>query len=181
MGKYIKGKSIDNSNPNNVKDLEGIGKAVWEFLSSIYNSHWDKLYIDDSNTTFRNKVKSKFISQVPKNLTNNKEKEIVKPTFISPLSSPILAKLQKEVNELLKYFKKNTNILQKKLYVQASLSSKQSDSSSTINIAIETLKIKEAFPNLPNKKIELVQKVINSSKNKPKLKINMTTKGLLQR
>jgi len=31
MGKYIQGKSID-SNPNNIKDLEGVGKAVWEFL-----------------------------------------------------------------------------------------------------------------------------------------------------
>jgi len=38
MGKYIRGKSID-SNPNNIKDLEGVSKAVWEFLSSIDNSH----------------------------------------------------------------------------------------------------------------------------------------------
>ena len=62
MGKYIKGKSINNSNPNNIKDLEGMGKAVWEFLSSIYNLCWDRLYVDDSNTTFRNKIKFKFIS-----------------------------------------------------------------------------------------------------------------------
>ena len=39
------------------------------------------------------------------------------------------------------------------------------------------LKIKEAFPNLSNKKIEEMQKVINGSKDKVKLKINMTTKG----
>ena len=61
MEKYIKGKSINNKNPNNIKDLEDVGKVVWEFLSSIYNLHWDGLYVDDSNTTFRNKVKSKFI------------------------------------------------------------------------------------------------------------------------
>ena len=42
---------------------------------------------------------------------------------------------------------------------------------------MKTLKIKEAFPNLPNKKIKLVQKVINGSKDKSKPKINMTTKG----
>ena len=113
-----------------------MNKAVWEFLSFIYNSHWDGLYIDNSNTTFRNKVKSKFIPQVLKNLTNNKKKEIVKPTFISPLPPLIPAKLQKEVNELLKYFKKNTNILQKKSYTQALSSSKQSDSFSTTNITI---------------------------------------------
>ena len=28
MEKYIKGKSINNSNSNNIKDLEGMGKAV---------------------------------------------------------------------------------------------------------------------------------------------------------
>jgi len=45
------------------------------------------------------------------------------------------------------------------------------------NITIETLKIKEAFLNLLNKKIDLVQKVINGSNIKPKPKINMTTKS----
>jgi len=32
---------------------------------------------------------------------------MAKPTFISPLPLPILAKLSKEVNEISKYFKKN--------------------------------------------------------------------------
>ena len=46
------------------------------------------------------------------------------------------------------------------------------------NIARETLKIKEAFLNLQDKKIENIQKIINGG-NKPKLYINMTTKGPL--
>ena len=109
MGKYIRGKSINND-PNNIKNLEGIGKAVWEFLFSIYDSHWDDLYINNTNTTFRNKVSSKFTPRVPNNSNiNNKGKEIVKSIFISPIPSSILAKTQKEVNELSKYFKKNTN------------------------------------------------------------------------
>ena len=109
MGKYIRGKSINN-NPNNIKDFEGVDKTVWEFLFFIYNSHWDSLYINNTNTIFRNKISSKFTSQVSKNLNiNNKGKEMVKPTFISPIPFPILAKTQKEVNELSKYFKKNTN------------------------------------------------------------------------
>ena len=91
MGKYIRNKLID-SNPNNIKDLEGVGKVVWEFLSSIYNSHWDGLYVDNTNTTFRNKVSSKFIPQVPKNSNvNNKDKDMIKPTFIS--SIPLLFQL----------------------------------------------------------------------------------------
>jgi len=47
-------------------------------------------------------------------------------------------------------------------------------------MARETLKIKEAFPNLQNKKIEIVQKIINNNE-KPKPRINMTTKGPLQK
>ena len=39
------------------------------------------------------------------------------------------------------------------------------------------LKIKETFPNLPNKKIDTIQKVINSSNDKPKPRLNMTMKG----
>jgi len=171
MGKYIRGKSID-SNPNNIKDLEGVGKTVWEFLSSIYDSHWDRLYVDEAN--FRNKVKSKFTPQVPKSTNNNKSKEIVKPTFISSIPPPIPAKSQKEVNELSKYFKKNTNSQQKKSYATSSL--KQPSLVAPKNIAREMLKIKETFPNLPNKKIEEMQKVINGSKNKVKPKTNMTTK-----
>ena len=82
MGKYIRGKSID-SNPNNIKDMDGVGKVIWEFLSSVYDSHWDGLYIDNTNTTFRNKVSSKFTPWAPKNLNiNNKDKDTVKPTFI---------------------------------------------------------------------------------------------------
>jgi len=176
MEKYIQGKSID-SNPNNIKDLESIDKAVWEFLSSIYDSHWDRLYVDKANTIFRNKVKSKFTPQVLKSMNNNKGKEIVRPTLISLIPPLILAKLQKEVNELSKYFKKNTNSQQKKSYANATSLFKQPSPVTPKNIARETLKIKEVFPNLPNKKIEEMQKVINSSKNKVKPKINITTKG----
>jgi len=59
IGKYIRGKSIDND-PNNIKDLKSLGKVVWKFLSFIYDSHWDGLYVDNTNTIFRNKVSSKF-------------------------------------------------------------------------------------------------------------------------
>ena len=64
---------------------------------------------------FRSKVKSKFNPQVTKILVNNKGKESVKPTYISPLLLPILAKTPKEVNEISKYFKKN-NSSQRKSY-----------------------------------------------------------------
>jgi len=38
MCKYILGKSINKDKTNEVQDLESIGKAIWEFLSAIYES-----------------------------------------------------------------------------------------------------------------------------------------------
>jgi len=54
-------------------------------------------------------IKSKSSSQILKPLTNFKEKEMAKPIYVSALSSPIPEKSPKEVNEISKYFKKNTN------------------------------------------------------------------------
>ena len=110
-------------------------------------------------------------------MNNNKGKEIVKPTFISLIPPLIFAKLQKEVNELSKYFKKNTNSQQKKSYANATSLPKQPSLATPKNITREMLKIKKMFSNLPNKKIKKMQKIINGSKDKVKLKINITTKG----
>ena len=46
---------------------------------------------------------------------------------------------------------------------------------------MNTLKIKETFPNLPNKKIDSIQKVINGSNDKAKPRLNINTKGLPQK
>ena len=69
--------------------------------------------------------------------------------------------------------KKNSTNNQKKSYAQVSV-----NSSNSPNIARETLKIKETFPNLQNKTIKIVQKIISGNE-KPKPRINMITKGLL--
>ena len=93
---------------------------AWEFLSAIYEAHWDSLSADNSNISFRNKVKSKFNHQANKPQTTNKVKKTAKSTFILVLPPPILAKLPKKVNKLSKYFKKNKKQEQKKSYAQAS-------------------------------------------------------------
>jgi len=66
MRKYISGKSINGDKANEVEDLKGMDKAMWEFISTIYKSHWNSLFVDDNKMTFRNKVRSKFIPQVMK-------------------------------------------------------------------------------------------------------------------
>ena len=116
IGKYIKGKSIIDGNTNSIKGLKSIGKVVWEFLSAIYDSYWDSLHMDSSKTSFRNKVKSKFTMQVSKAPTNNKDKKIITPTYISPIPPPILVKTPKKVNKISKFLKQTDNP-QKKSYV----------------------------------------------------------------
>ena len=178
MQKYILGKTIENNSVNDINNFKNMGKSLWEFISTIYNSHWDNLFVDNNQMTFRSKVKSKFNSQVNKPKISVKDKEMVKPTFVFALLPSILAKSQKKVNEILKFFKKTNSSTLTKSYAQASTISKKTTSSiSLLNITRDILKIKEMFPNLSNKKIDLVQKVINGSINKPKPRINITTKG----
>jgi len=169
MHKYILDKAIEGDKINSVKDLEGIRKAAWEFILSLYEAHWDSLIVDDFKMLFRNKIKSKLSPQIVKASVNIKGKESIKLTYISPLLPSIPVKSPKEVNKISKYFKKNPLFAQKKSYAQVSFKPTIS------NIAIEILKIKEAFLNFQNKKIEQVQKLI-SGDSKPKPHINITTK-----
>ena len=39
MYKYILGKSINNDKANNIKNLKGVSKVAWEFISAIYKAH----------------------------------------------------------------------------------------------------------------------------------------------
>jgi len=180
MKKFIAGKSINSDKANNVKNLEGMGKAIWEFIATVYKLYWDALQINNNNTTFRSKVKSKFAPQGKNTqMPPTKDKEVVKLSFVSTIPPPIPAKTNKEVKEISKYFKKIEKPISTKSYAQASAkpsSSNHNDSSK--NIAMNTLKIKEVFLNLPNKKIDSVQKIINGINDKPKPRLNMTTKGL---
>jgi len=85
--KYIQGKSIKGNKANDIEDLKDIGKIAWEFISSLYEAHWDNLVIDNKNTSLRNKVKSKFSLQAFSKPNNNKGKKCGK-SFLY-LFSPI--------------------------------------------------------------------------------------------
>jgi len=174
MKKYISGKSIDSTKANEVKDLRGIGEALWEFINAVYKSQWDSFFVEN-NTTFRSKVKVKFNPQPRKSPLPSNNKDAVKPTYVSPMPPPIPAKMSKKVKEISKYFKKTENLTSKKSYAQAS--SNLINNNNTSSVAMNTLKIKKVFPKLSNKKIDSIQKVINEDDAKPKLRINMTTKG----
>jgi len=44
MARYISNKQIDSSKSNDLEDFHGIGKAVWNFISSVYQINWNSLY-----------------------------------------------------------------------------------------------------------------------------------------
>jgi len=163
IAKYIVSKQLKPSKANDVMDFVGIGDAVWNFISSIYKSNWDALHTDNKSNTLRRKIAAKFTPKThmaPKKPT----KETSKSTLASIEKIPplILAKSQKEINVISKYFKNKqmeiTNPGNSKSYAQAS---KQSTSTSDV------IKIKNMFPSIGAKKIDQINKIIKRS-SKPK-------------
>ena len=64
MARYISNKKINLKTANDLKDLDGIGDAVWNFLSLVYQSGWDSLYTDNKSKTLREKISSKFTPRI---------------------------------------------------------------------------------------------------------------------
>jgi len=159
-----------------VPELNGLDKATWLLISSIYRSTWDLLHTDKENKIFRYKVASKFTSNTHShnpisdgNKSKNKSMEIIK------LSSSIPARLSKEILEKSKFFKKEHKSMKKvkpntKLSYAQVLTPKVSD----------ILKIKENYPSLSVKRIKNIYKIINDS-SKSKSRVNMTTKDPLRK
>jgi len=179
MAKYITNKKINLKSANELKDLYGIGDAVWNFISSVYQSSWDSLYTDNKSKTLREKISAKFTPRIAPspNSKNNKSVPKTVPASINkvPPPPPLPAKSAKEVNTISKYFqnqkpsndKSKDGLKPARSYAQAS--------KNNVSIA-EVLKIKKMFPTLNVAKIDQVNNIVNgTSKLKPR--IQTTTKG----
>jgi len=176
MTKYIANKQVNSKEVNDLKDFDGMGDVIWNFISSVYKAKWDALHMDNNTNTLRAKISSKFTPRIMPNKNNNK-KEIAKPVPISiekappPPPPPLPAKSKTKINTISKYFKGNktmTNHMKlTKSYAQAL---RQTTSTS------EVLKIKESFPALNANQIDRVNNIIKGNP-KPKPHIQMTTKG----
>jgi len=183
MVKYISNKKVNPKTTNNLKDLDGIGNSVWNFISSVYQAGWDSLYMDNKSRTLREKISSKFTPRITPSSAQKSNKNIPKltPVSIERVPPPPLlpAKTAKEVNVILKYFqnKKPSNDTNKvapkndKLYAQVSKAPANTS---------EVLKISKAFPALNAEKIDQINNIVKGV-TKPKPKIQMTTKGLLRK
>ena len=180
LAKYIQGKQVNSNKVNDLDDFDGMGDAIWNFISSVYASKWDALFTDQKTNNLRTKISSKFILRIPPPNSNSK-KDIPKLNPVSinkvPPLPPLPAKSKKEINTISKYFHpkkpldnnndRSFNSQTGKSYAQAS---KMSSNTSDI------LKIKESFPALNAKKIDQINNIVHGQ-NKLKPRIKMTTKG----
>ena len=179
LAKYIQGKQVNSNKVNDLNNFDGMGDAIWNFISSVYASKWDALFTDQKSNTFRGKISSKFTPRIPPT-NGHPTKDVPKSTPVSinkaPPPPPLLAKTKKEINVISKYFHKrpmtnnsegSTNQQKSKSYAQVS--------KTKINMS-EVLKIKETFLALNAKEINQVNDIVNGQ-SKPKPRIRMTTKG----
>jgi len=179
LAKYIQGKQVNGNKANDLDDFDGMGDAIWNFISSVYASKWNALFTDQKTNNLRSKIASKFTPRTPPSNGKSK-KDTPKSTPISinkalPLP-PLPAKSKKEINTISKYFhsKKpsvnnnigSSNTQTGKSYAQAS---------KTLASTSDVLKIKETFPILNANKINQINSIVHGL-NKPKPRIKMTTK-----
>ena len=107
LAKYIKNKQVNSSMVTKLNNFDGMGDAIWNFISSVYEAKWDSLYTNQKSNTLRAKICSKFTPRTALSNNGNK-KDIAKPVPITinkvPPPSPLLAKTRKEFNVISKYF-----------------------------------------------------------------------------
>ena len=152
MAKYIANKQVDPAKSNDLEDFKGIGEAIWNLISSVYQSKWDSLIADKNTISLRKKISDKLTPRIiPLSNRNNKTADKLILASIEKILPPIPAKLQKEVNQISKYFKNikpiNRSNPPNKSYVQASKQSYM-QAFKQMNNTTEVIKIKDTFPTL---------------------------------
>jgi len=53
IARYIANKQVDLVKSNNLEDFKGIGEAIWNLISSVYQAKWDSLIADKNTNTLR--------------------------------------------------------------------------------------------------------------------------------
>ena len=144
---------------------------AWDFISSIYESGWDKLTANKNNNSFRQCISAQFKPKDPKfNKGNGTDlsKSGIKAD-VSRISPPIPPRPSKKFLEKSKFYKGKEKADNSQSGTQSGCSYAQASRMNIKNIMM----IKNNFPNLSTKKIEEDHKVLNETKkNKPRLKEN---------
>jgi len=158
LAKYIKDKQVNGSMVNELNNFDGMGDAIWNFISSVYEAKWDSLCTDKKSNTLRAKISSEFTPRTAPSNNGNK-KDIAKPVLVTinkvPPPPPLPAKTRKEVNVISKYFHSKKPTVENKNQGKNNSSGKSYAQASKLSInTSEVLKIKEIFPSLSAKNID---------------------------
>ena len=89
MVKYIANKQVNSSHANNLKKFDGMGDAIWKFISLVYEAKWDFFYTDNKSNILRSKISAKFTPRSVLIRNNIKEKTYT-PIPISIEKAPSL-------------------------------------------------------------------------------------------
>jgi len=168
MACFLKQRSLEGRNGNNIPQLELFGESAWDFTCAIFESGWDQLY-SSGDTSIRDNVNIRFgnlknYGSMARNDPTPTPKELISRKIPPPVPPrPTKKQLEKSKKRQESYTSGKKSSPQS--YAQAA--------NSTVNI----LKIKEAFPALPNKKIIEIHNVATSKPGLRGKKIQSTTKG----
>lgn len=168
MASFLRQRNLEDRDGNDIPQLALFGDSAWTFISAIFESGWDKLHTS-GKTSFRDNVALQFGKNVNHSLdirSKNPDSNPIRrvPPPIPP--RPTKEQLEKSKNRQAGRIAKDTNRTNPtKSFAQVTA------------LAANILKIKEAFPALPDKKIIEIH---NAALNKPTIKgrkIQVTTKG----
>ena len=171
MAKYILNKKVNDIKANDVTEFKGMGNAIWNFISSVYEAKWDSLYTNCSTSMLRSKISSKFTPRIP-SAKGNSNKEIPKsnPVTINkapPPLPPLSTKPKKEVNTIPRYFQSKNHLDENKTPSDNPGKSYAQATKPLVNMS-DVLKIKEAFTFLNAKKVDHINNIVNGqSKPRP--------------
>ena len=163
IAQFIRQRNISNQDGNTITQLNSFGEAAFDFISAIHEAGWNNLNTSD-NTPFGHKIKSQFGNHLAPRDQNSGKRNPVK-RIPPPIPKQLPRKQVEEARKRLEQKKtKGKNLV--KSYAQVS------------SPANDILKLRDAFPALPNKKIiEIHNATLNGTQPKGKKKISITTKG----
>ena len=158
MASFLRQRNLEDRDGNDIPQLALFGDSAWTFISAIFESGWDKLHTS-GKTSFRDNVALQFGKNVNHSLdirSKNPDSNPIRrvPPPIPP--RPTKEQLEKSKNRQAGRIAKDTNRTNPtKSFAQVTA------------LAANILKIKEAFPALPDKKIIEIH---NAALNKPTIK-----------
>jgi len=162
MACFLRQRNVKDRDANSIRQLDPFGESAWDFVSAIFKSGWDTL-----TTANKSSIRDNFAKEFGKTTKPSPSVNICHGAHITKVPPPIPLHPSKEILEKSKAHQKKISTKGKSPLFYAQIASNVTNA----------LKIKEAFPALPNKKVlEMHKAAFGQPANRAK-KVQFTTKG----